>query len=61
MQRAVVIGGSVAGLVAAKAIAPFFEEVILLEKDTLNGENGLHKGVGQGDMLTYCYPAALNC
>ncbi|WP_211830250.1 FAD-dependent oxidoreductase [Kistimonas asteriae] len=48
MQRAVVIGGSVAGLVAAKAIAPFFEEVILLEKDTLNDENGLHKGVGQG-------------
>ncbi|GFR59487.1 monooxygenase FAD-binding [Elysia marginata] len=59
MYRAVVIGGSVAGLMAAKAIAPYFEEVILLEKDTLNDENGLHKGVGQGAHAHVLLPSGL--
>ncbi len=60
MQRAVVIGGSVAGLMAAKAVAPFFKEVILLEKDTLNDNNGLHKGVGQGAHAHVLLPSGLD-
>ncbi len=59
MYRAVVIGGSVAGLIAAKAIAPYFKEVVLLEKDTLNDENGLHKGVGQGGHAHVLLPSGL--
>ncbi|GAA4652655.1 hypothetical protein GCM10023116_49390 [Kistimonas scapharcae] len=60
MQRAVVIGGSVAGLMAAKAVAPFFDEVILLEKDRLNDDNGLHKGVGHGGHAHVLLPSGLD-
>ncbi len=33
-NRAVVLGGSVAGLCAAGAVAPYFDEVIVLERDS---------------------------
>ncbi len=59
MQRAVVIGGSVAGLMAAKTLSPFFQEVIVLEKDTLNNDNGLHKGVGQGPHSHVLLPSGI--
>ncbi|WP_419832272.1 NAD(P)/FAD-dependent oxidoreductase [Endozoicomonas atrinae] len=59
MQRAVVIGGSIAGLMTAKTLSPFFREVIILEKDTLNSENGLHKGVGQGPHSHVLLPSGM--
>ena len=59
MQRAVVIGGSVAGLMTAKTLSPFFREVVILEKDTLNSENGLHKGVGQGPHSHVLLPSGM--
>ena len=34
-RRAIVIGGSVAGLVTARVLADFFQEVVLIERDTL--------------------------
>lgn len=59
MQRAVVIGGSVAGLMAAKTLSPFLRKVIVLEKDTLNNDNGLHKGVGQGPHSHVLLPSGI--
>lgn len=59
MQRAVVIGGSVAGLVAAKTLSPFFKEVIVLEKDTLDNNSGLHNGVGQGPHAHVLLPSGI--
>lgn len=35
MNRALVLGGSFSGLVTAKALIPFFDEVVIIEKDSL--------------------------
>jgi 2-polyprenyl-6-methoxyphenol hydroxylase-like FAD-dependent oxidoreductase len=47
-RKAIVIGASMAGLLAARALADHFERVTLLERDTFPplGEN--RKGVPQG-------------
>ena len=34
-ERAVVVGAGMGGLAAAKAIAPYFERVVVLDRDTL--------------------------
>ncbi len=47
-DRAVVIGGSIAGTLAAAAIAPYFAEVLLLDKDELPDAAVFRRGVPQG-------------
>lgn len=37
-RRAVIVGGSLAGMLAARAVAPHFEEVIVVERAVLDGE-----------------------
>ncbi|GAA3989855.1 hypothetical protein GCM10022384_42260 [Streptomyces marokkonensis] len=46
--KAVVIGGSYAGLVTARVLADFFDEVVLVERDAMDGETGVHPGAPQG-------------
>ncbi|WP_194816810.1 NAD(P)/FAD-dependent oxidoreductase [Nocardia sp. XZ_19_385] len=46
-RRAVVLGGSVAGLCAAGAVAPFFDEVLVLERDSLPAGADHRRGVPQ--------------
>jgi 2-polyprenyl-6-methoxyphenol hydroxylase-like FAD-dependent oxidoreductase len=46
-SRAVVLGGSVAGLCAAGAVAPHFDEVIVLERDSLPVDAEHRRGVPQ--------------
>ncbi|MFB6134033.1 MAG: FAD-dependent oxidoreductase [Halanaeroarchaeum sp.] len=46
-SRAVVVGASVAGLVAARALADGFEEVVLLERDPLPNEPAPRDGAPQ--------------
>ncbi|MFA6575473.1 MAG: hypothetical protein WCS84_08625 [Nocardioides sp.] len=46
-RRAVVLGGSVAGLCAAGALAPHFDEVLVLERDELPEEAAHRRGVPQ--------------
>lgn len=48
LDRAVIIGGSIAGTLAAAAIAPYFGEVVLLDKDVLPEEAVFRRGVPQG-------------
>ena len=48
LDRAVVIGGSIAGTLAAAAIAPYAAEVVLLDKDDLPEEATFRRGVPQG-------------
>lgn len=43
-QRAVVIGGSIAGLLAARVLADHYREVVLLERDELPTSPALRKG-----------------
>ena len=46
-RRAVVLGGSVAGLCAAGALAPHFDEVLVLERDELPTDAEHRRGVPQ--------------
>lgn len=47
-SKAVVLGGSVAGLLAARTLADQFERVEILERDLLPTDTGVRKGVPQG-------------
>lgn len=47
MTRAVILGGSVAGLCAAGAVAPHFDEVVILERDVLPEDAEHRRGVPQ--------------
>ena len=46
-DRAVVIGGSIAGLLAARALSEFYSEVVILERDDVSSEGVYRKGVPQ--------------
>ena len=47
MTRAVILGGSVTGLCAAGAVAPHFDEVVILERDVLPDDAEHRRGVPQ--------------
>ena len=44
----VVIGGSIAGLVSARILADYFEQVTVVERDALPDKGDPRKGVPQG-------------
>ncbi|MGH7293488.1 MAG: FAD-dependent oxidoreductase, partial [Polyangiaceae bacterium] len=46
--HAIVLGGSIAGLLAARVLADHFERVTLVERDPLARDNEPRKGVPQG-------------
>lgn len=46
-ERAVIIGGSIAGLLAARALMDRFREVVLVERDQFPATAGYRKGVPQ--------------
>lgn len=47
-QHAVVIGGSIAGLLAARVLSDHFEQVTVIERDELTDDAEPRKGVPQG-------------
>jgi 2-polyprenyl-6-methoxyphenol hydroxylase-like FAD-dependent oxidoreductase len=47
-KRAVVIGGSIAGMLAARILSDFYEEVLILEKDQKSKKDMTRTGVSQG-------------
>lgn len=47
-HRAVVVGGSVAGLLAARVLADGFEDVMIIERDSLPDQAVARRGVPQG-------------
>jgi 2-polyprenyl-6-methoxyphenol hydroxylase-like FAD-dependent oxidoreductase len=55
-EQAVVIGGSVAGLLAAAAAAEHFEHVVILERDRLEDEPVARKGAPQGNQIHILLP-----
>ncbi|MGI5450765.1 FAD-dependent oxidoreductase [Streptomyces sp. CA-243310] len=49
--RAVVLGGSMAGLFSARALSENFAEVLVVDRDELTGPNELRRGLPQGHHL----------
>src|SRR5690348_7170752 len=50
-ERAIVIGGSIAGLMSARVLADHFEHVVVLERDYIVEEPAIHKSIPQGNHL----------
>jgi 2-polyprenyl-6-methoxyphenol hydroxylase-like FAD-dependent oxidoreductase len=46
--RAVVLGASMAGLLAARVLAETYDEVLLIDRDRVQGEQGYRQGVPHG-------------
>ena len=53
-ERAVVLGASMGGLLAARVLADFYETVTVVERDALPDEPANRRGVPQVDMSTLC-------
>jgi flavin-dependent dehydrogenase len=48
---AIVIGGSIAGLTAARVLTDYFSRVTILERDLIEDRPVIHKSVPQGNRL----------
>ena len=48
-QHAVVIGGSLAGLMTARVLADHFDQVTVLERDRIDEQPAIHKSIPQGN------------
>ncbi|MEY2831732.1 MAG: hypothetical protein RLZZ574_990 [Cyanobacteriota bacterium] len=46
-KKAIVIGGSIAGLLSARVLADYFQQVLILERDTLPETPEARRGVPQ--------------
>ena len=56
-RRAIVVGGSVAGLLAARVLSDHFKEVVLIEPDSLNESADVRPGVPQAHQVHSLLPA----
>jgi 2-polyprenyl-6-methoxyphenol hydroxylase-like FAD-dependent oxidoreductase len=50
-DHAVVIGGSIAGLITARVLSDYFSQVTILERDLIEDRPAIHKSVPQGNHL----------
>src|SRR5215475_8044151 len=50
-QRAAVVGASVAGLLASRALSDYFDEAVVLDSDEIEDGPTVHKSVPQGHHL----------
>jgi len=50
-DRAIVIGGSIAGLMTARVLSDFFNQVTVLERDQIEDRPAIHKSIPQGNHL----------
>jgi flavin-dependent dehydrogenase len=50
-HRAVVVGGSIAGLITARVLSEYFDQVTVLERDEIGDKPVIHKSVPHGNHL----------
>jgi 2-polyprenyl-6-methoxyphenol hydroxylase-like FAD-dependent oxidoreductase len=50
-EHVVVIGGSIAGLISARVLADYFDQVTILERDHIEPRPAVHKSTPQGNHL----------
>ena len=48
-EKAVVIGGGIAGLLTARVLSDYFEKVLLVEKDIYEGNDSIRNGTPQAN------------
>ena len=48
-QRAIVIGGSMAGLMTARALADYFDHITVFERDYIEEHSAIHQSIPQGN------------
>ncbi len=60
VSRALVVGGGIAGLVAARVLADHFDQVTILERDRLHDGAAWRKGIPQGNHLHNLLKGGLN-
>lgn len=60
-ERAVVIGASIGGLLAARVLADAYEQVTIVERDELPGEHVARRAIPQGRHVHALLPAGQMC
>jgi len=50
-QQAVVVGGSIAGLITARVLSEYFDQITVLERDEIEDRPAIHKSIPQGNHL----------
>ena len=50
-QRAIILGAGIAGLFTARVLCNYFDEVLILERDSFQEDNKLRKGIPQARHL----------
>jgi flavin-dependent dehydrogenase len=50
-HRAIIIGGSIAGLITARVLSEHFDQVVILERDVVDDRPVLHRSVPQDHHL----------
>jgi hypothetical protein len=58
-QQAIVVGGSIAGLLAARVLSDYFDQVLVLNADRIEDRPVVHKSVRRAITFMPCYRAAL--
>src|SRR5262249_4207276 len=59
--RALVIGGGIAGLITARVLSDYFDQVVILERDAGEDRPVLHRSVPQGHHLHAMLQGARMC
>lgn len=59
-DRAIVIGASIGGLLAARALTDYYDEVVIVEKDPATPTHDARKGVPQGDHIHLLWSGGLD-
>jgi 2-polyprenyl-6-methoxyphenol hydroxylase-like FAD-dependent oxidoreductase len=58
-EHAVVIGGSIAGLMSARVLADYFDSVTVLERDQIDSAPAVHKSIPQGNHVHGIWPSGM--
>jgi flavin-dependent dehydrogenase len=58
-EHAVVIGGSIAGLMSARVLADYFDSVTVLERDQIDSVPAVHKSIPQGNHAHGIWPSGM--
>jgi flavin-dependent dehydrogenase len=59
-ERAIVVGASIAGLITARVLSEFFDQIIAIDRDEIEDKPVVHKSVPQGHHLHAFLQGGLN-